>query len=101
MRRTHWLIPALSVTLVTSWGTLYYAFAVLARPIQAELGWGPQLTVGAYSLALLIAGLGAYPVGKFIDRHGGRHLMTLGSGVAAVLFLALSLVDSIFVFYAI
>lgn len=95
------LVPALSVTLITSWGSLYYAFAVLARPIQAELGWGAASTVGAYSLALLMSGVSAYPVGRFIDRHGGRHVMTLGSCLAAVLLVALSQIDSIYFFYAV
>ena len=95
------LIPALSVTLICSWGSLYYAFAVLARPIQAELGWSAEATVGAYSLALLITGLSAYVVGRIIDRHGGRHLMTLGSCLAGLLFVALAYVTSLVVFYAI
>jgi MFS family permease len=95
------LVPALSVTLIVSWGSLYYAFAVLVRPIQTELGWAPAQAVGAYSLALLVTGLVAYPVGKLIDRHGGRALMTIGSCLAAVLLLSLSQIDSLWSFYAI
>jgi MFS family permease len=101
MQPAPWLVPALSITLITSWGTLYYAFAVLARPIQGELGWSAQTTVGAYSLALLVMGLCAYPVGRFIDRHGGRGAMTLGSALAALLLLALGWVESMALFYAI
>ncbi len=95
------LMPALAITMIASWGSLYYAFAVLARPIQTELHWSAELTVGAYSLALLLAGLSAYPVGKIIDRRGGRDVMSLGSLAAAILFLALSQVSSIYAFYAI
>ncbi len=96
-----WLIPALSITMLASYGTLYYAFAVLARPIQAELGWGSVVTTGAYSAALLIAGLSAFWIGKFIDRSGGRRLMTWGSIISGVLLLALSQVTSLYLFYAI
>jgi MFS family permease len=94
------LILALSITQIASWGSLYYAFAVLARPIQAELGWSADLAVGAYSLALLIAGIGAYPAGKLIDRYGGRRLMTAGSCLAGLLFAALSQITSLYAFYA-
>jgi MFS family permease len=95
------LMLALSIALIASWGSLYYAFAVLARPIQAELGWSADATVGAYSLALLIAGVCAYPTGRLIDRYGGRYLMTLGSCLAGALFVALGYTTSIYTFYAI
>lgn len=101
MRPHRWLIPALAVTLVVSYGSLYYAFAVLARPIQAELGWSADVTVGAYSLALLIAGLSAYWIGKVIDKSGGRRMMTAGSVIAGALLVALSQVSSPILFYAI
>lgn len=96
-----WLIPALSITLVTSYGSLYYAIAVLSRPIQAELGWTGDITVGAYSLALLIAGLSAYVVGKIIDERGGHLLMTWGSVIAGALLVALSQIHSLVAYYAI
>lgn len=101
MRANRWLIPALSVTLMTSYGSLYYAIAVLARPIQAELGWSGDQTLGAYSLALLIAGLCAYSIGKIIDQNGGRLLMTSGAVIAGIFLLAMSQVHSIYAFYAI
>ena len=95
------LVPALSFTLITSWGSLYYSFAILNRPILAELQMSAAETVGAFSLALLVWGLCAYPVGKIVDRHGGRHVMTLGSCLSAVLFLTLSQTTSIGLFYAV
>jgi MFS family permease len=99
MNSSRGLLPALCVTLIISWGSLYYAFAVMTRSIQSDRQWSSNLVMGAYSVALLVAGLCAYPVGKVVDRWGGRYLMTLGSGLAGVLFVALSLVDSILVFY--
>lgn len=101
MPRHRWLIPALSITLTTTYGTLYYAIAILARPIQAEMGWSGDITVGAYSIALLIAGLCAYSTGKIIDQKGGRLLMTAGSALAGVLLLALSQTDSLWLYYAV
>jgi MFS family permease len=95
------LVPALSLTLITSWGSLYYAFAVLNGPILAELQWRSSETVGAFSLALLVWGLCAYPTGRIVDRHGGRHLMTLGSCLSAALLLLLSHTTSIWLFYVV
>ena len=70
---------ALAVTQTVGYGVLYYAFSVFALPMEAELGWSRAQTSGAYSLALLVSGVVAIPVGRYVDRHGARLLMTLGS----------------------
>jgi hypothetical protein len=88
-------IPALALTLVISWGSLYYAFALLARPMQAELQASSQALMGAYSLGLLVWGLATGAVGALLPRIGGRVLMTAGSLLAGVMFLALGRVDSV------
>jgi hypothetical protein len=58
------MLGAVSITEVVSWGILYYAFTVFVAPMQAELGWSRVVVTGAYSLALLCAGLAAVPVGR-------------------------------------
>jgi MFS family permease len=82
------LVCALGVAQIASWGSLFYAFALLQLPLREQLGTSPAAVVGAFSLALLVAGLLSAPVGRWIDRHGGRALMSLGS-LAAGLLLAL------------
>ena len=82
------LVCALGVAQIVSWGSLFYAFALLQLPLRQQLGAGPAEVVGAFSLALLVAGLLSAPAGRWIDRHGGRALMSLGS-LAAGLLLAL------------
>jgi MFS family permease len=79
------MLVATSAAQVVSWGILYYAFSVFVAPMQAELGWSTVELTGAYSLALLCAGLAAVPVGRWVDRRGPRALMTAGSIVAALL----------------
>jgi len=89
------LVVTLGVTETISWGVLYYAFAVYLAPMQTELGWSRGDMTGAFSLALLLAGLTAIPVGRWLDRHGPRLLMTIGSIVATLLVLAWSRVASL------
>jgi len=93
------LVVTLGVTETISWGVLYYAFAVYLAPMQAELGWSRGDMTGAFSLALLLAGLTAIPVGRWLDRHGPRLLMTVGSIVATLLVVAWSRVASLDQFY--
>lgn len=95
------LLPALSLTLLISWGSLYYAFAMLAGPLQAELQWSPTQAMGAYSLALVLWGLSSAPVGRLIDRHGGRRVMSAGSLLCGLLLLVLAFTDSLWLFYGV
>src|SRR5215470_18519172 len=81
------LVVALGVTETISWGILYYAYTVYLTPMGAELGWSRGDLTGAFSLAVLLAGLAAIPVGRWLDRHGPRLLMSVGSIVASVLVL--------------
>lgn len=72
-------IGILAVTQVVSWGSLYYAFTIIAPGIQRDLTLAPELIVGAFSWALLVAGVAAAPVGILLDRYGGRYVMATGS----------------------
>ncbi|MGH7091526.1 MAG: hypothetical protein ACREFQ_21760, partial [Stellaceae bacterium] len=82
------LVFALSAAQLVSWGSVYYSFSLFIVPMERDLGWSLTQLNGALSLGLLLSGVAAYPVGAWIERSGGRLVMSLGSG-AAVLLLAL------------
>lgn len=101
-RSRAWAITgALSITETVSWGVLYYAFAVLLVPMQRELGWSTVHLTGAFSLGLLVSGLAGIPVGRHLDRHSPRLLMTAGSIGATALVLVWSQVHHLAVWYAV
>ncbi|HEY8605797.1 MAG TPA: MFS transporter [Noviherbaspirillum sp.] len=77
------IVRLLALTQLVSWGSLFYAFAILANDIERELGWRTEAVFGAYSWSLLLAGLAATPAGMLIDRFGGRTVMACGSVLAA------------------
>jgi MFS family permease len=95
------MLLTLSFTEVTSWGILYYSFSVFLTPMQTELGWSIAQMTGAYSAAILISGLAAIPVGRWLDRHGPRWLMAAGSVAATLLVVAWSRVESLALFYVV
>jgi hypothetical protein len=64
------MVVSLGSAQVTSWGVLYYAFSVFLDPMQREFGWSRTQLTAAYSLALLISGVAAFPLGAWLDRHG-------------------------------
>ncbi|MET9322387.1 MFS transporter [Streptomyces sp. NPDC003038] len=83
-------LPALCATQITSWGIVYYAFPVLLAPLTADTGWSVTSATAAFSLALLVSAVAGIPIGRILDRHGPRAVMTGGSvlGTLAVLVIA-------------
>lgn len=93
------IIALLAVPQVISWGTLYYAFAILAADIGRELGWRPEMVFGAFSWSLLVGGLVAAPAGMLLDRFGGRVVMATGSLLCGIGFIMLSRAHSLLAYY--
>jgi hypothetical protein len=95
------IVSALAVTETVSWGILYYAFAVFQVPMRAELEFSTATMTGAFSVAVAVTGVAAVPVGRWLDRHGARGLMTAGSIAAVGLVLAWSRVTTVAGLYAV
>lgn len=90
---------ALAITQTVGYGVLTYAFGVFTLPMEAELGWTRAQTSGAFSLALLVSGLAAFPAGRWVDARGARGLMSLGSLAGAILVLLWSFVSNLTALY--
>ncbi|MEU4777355.1 MFS transporter [Micromonospora sp. NPDC023633] len=95
------IVAALAITQTVGYGTLYYAYAVLLNPMAAALGASTTAVTGALTASVLAGALMAIPVGRWLDRHGGRALMTTGSATATALVLAWSQVDAVWQLYAV
>lgn len=97
-----WIIAVeLAFSQVISWGVIYFAFSVLLTPMEDSFGWTRDQLTGAFSIALLISGFVGLPVGWWLDRHGARLLMSLGSLLMGLLMLAWSAVQTIEAYYAV
>src|SRR5205809_938585 len=69
--------------------------------MEADLGWSRVEITGAFSVGMGVAALAALPVGRWIDRHGARALMTAGSCLGTALLLVWSRVESLPALYAV
>ncbi|HKD99174.1 MAG TPA: MFS transporter [Micromonosporaceae bacterium] len=81
------LVAVLAVTQTVGYGVLTYAFPVLLVPMAAELHTTRAAITAAATVSIVVSAVAAIPVGRWLDRRGGRALMTAGSalGVAAVI----------------
>jgi len=94
------LVAWLSVGQLISWGSVFYGFGVLLEPVEQSLGLTRAESSLAFSLALLMEGVMAWPVGRWIDRGHERAVMTGGSLLLAAGLLLHSVVATRWGFYA-
>ncbi len=76
-------IWALGITELIAWGTTFYVLGVLGRPISADTGWSQSFVFGGMTAGLVASGLISTWIGRIVDRHGGRIVMTIGLVLAA------------------
>ncbi len=92
--RDHRPAIGLGITQTIGYGTLYYAYAVLLPFMAKDLGLTLSQVFGVLSLGLFFGGLLSPVAGIWVDRFGGRWVMTLGSTVAGVALILISLVET-------
>src|ERR1700759_5561371 len=85
------IVLALGPTQTLAWASSAYLPALVADPIAHDLSISPNWIFGAYSGALVIAGLLGPRIGRQIDRVGGRPVvsisnLTLAGGLALLGF---------------
>jgi MFS family permease len=87
-------VCALGISQITAWGTSLYILGVLAGPIAADTGWSRSLVFFGFTLALLAMAVVSTSVGRAIDRHGARLVMSIGTVLVSAGLVALSQVTS-------
>ena len=95
------VVGALALAITGGYGILTYAFTVFVKPMSAELGWTTGQLTSAYSLSGLVSVVFGPILGRLLDRHGSRVIMSVGTIAATLLLLAWSSVTQIGMFYAI
>lgn len=83
-----------------AWGITYYLIGVFGERIVADLGWDRGIVYGGLAAGLLVMGLISSPVGRLIDRVGGRWIMITGTVVIAAGCALLASSDTVVSYYA-
>jgi len=81
--RLRFIVPALGLAQIVSWGSLFYSIAVLAEPMRRELELSGVQVFAGFSVALAISGLLSPIAGRAIDARGGRFVLSWGAMAAA------------------
>lgn len=109
-RRTTWLeklrgphraVPVFGITMILTWGTLWYSAALLLPLLAQARGWSITLVMSGISVGLLAGGFASPRIGKAIDKYGGHFVMAGGSLIGAAGLAALPFVTHPAAYYAI
>jgi len=95
------LILGTALTQTIGWGTLFIPFALMVQPMEAALGWSRAELNGAFTLGILLSGVLAIPVGRWVDRHGGQVPLAWGAVLGAAMLAAWAMVEHLWAFYVI
>ena len=73
-----WIIIAIAAVMHMAGGSIRQTFGVLIVPFEEQLGWSPDVSVLAYSLASIVGALLAPISGMATDRYGARKVILVG-----------------------
>ena len=79
------LLLCIAIGQTIGWGTLFSTFALFGAPMEAELGWSRAAINAGLTLAMLVSGIAAVPIGQHVDRHGGRWMLAWGAWLGAAM----------------
>ncbi|MDN5636287.1 MAG: MFS transporter, partial [Brevibacterium sp.] len=93
-------LAALCIAELASWGLLYYSLPVAVTPISADMGWSHTTVTAALTVGLIVSALAGVRVGRLLDSHGPRALMSLGTVIGIVALLLVAAAPNLIVFFA-
>jgi hypothetical protein len=78
------IVPALGIAQIISWGTLFYAIAVLGPSMRDALATTDIVLFGSFTSGLFLSGIVSPWIGWRIDARGGRAVLAGGSALGAI-----------------
>src|SRR5439155_2390777 len=90
------VVAALGTSQTLAWASSFYLPAILGVPIAAALGLTSSVFFGIFSVALLLSAAIAPVVGRLIDRHGGRAVLTASNAVLGAGLVLLGMAQGVF-----
>jgi len=87
-------VIGLGVTTTIGYGTLFYSFTLMSIELENYFGWSKSFLFGVFSFGLLLGGFITPYIGKKLDHHGARIIMSIGSILAFIGLMLLSQVEN-------
>lgn len=93
-RRAIRAVDALGLVTIAAYGSWFYGFGILVGDMSRDLAVGVGSLGILFGVTTLVGGLIAIAIGRILDRHGPRRILVLFGPLSAVLYGAVSFVES-------
>ncbi len=91
----YWLVGAAFIAQFVAVGSQNYVIGVFLKPMTQDLGWTrSEFTLSRTLGQFIMAFVGLF-IGGYVDRNGGRRLMTFGIAVLSCALLLCSMVQTL------
>lgn len=94
-----WLLAAAVVSMALGSGISFWSFGLYVEPLEAEFGWTRAEVSFGFSLSLLLGGVAAPLIGRWIDTRGPRSAILIGAVLTALSYLLLAFTSSLWQWY--
>lgn len=94
-RHRRLLIAVFSISSSAGYIAMIQVIPVILIPMAADLDTSRTAIAGAATVSTLVGALTAFPIGRLLDRYGGRAVMTSGAAIGAIAVAAWSQVNSL------
>jgi sugar phosphate permease len=91
----YWLVGAAFIAQFVSVGSQNYVIGVFLKPMTQDLGWTRSEFTVARTVGQVVMAFTGLFIGAYVDRHGGRRLMTVGVTILAASLVGLSFVQTL------
>jgi len=92
MQRSPWpAVVAVGVLLAVSFGSILYGFSIYVTDSAAGAVFSSSMMSLAYTGSIIVSGLAAAPLGRWMDRRGTRLVAAVGGAVTAAGLFSFSL----------
>jgi len=76
-----------------------FLFGIFLKPMSEDMGWSRAQIAGAVTVGTLFAGVAAFILGRWLDRHGPRLIYVTAAAIVGLALFGLSWVNSLVTFY--
>ncbi len=95
MERSPWLaVVSVGVLLTVSFGSILYGFSIYVTDSAAGAEFSSSMLSFAYTGSVVVSGVVAAPLGRWMDRHGTRLVALVGGIITMMGMLAFSVAGS-------
>lgn len=94
-----WLLAAAVLSMALGSGVSFWSFGLYVEPLEAEFGWSRAEVSFGFSLSLLLSGVAAPLIGRWIDTRGPRSAILVGAVLTALSYVLLAFTSSLWQWY--